>query len=351
MSESFYKYSYPELIKLFEQNSLNTIAASSLFRWHYKYKKLQPCEIHLAQKSNEFIDQFFNFELPKIETLTEAKDQTVKFLIAFSDGENVECVLIPFQSNYTLCLSTQVGCAMNCNFCYTARQGLKRNLRSEEIIGQFLVAWHWMMKHRPSGHQIRNVVFMGQGEPLHNFDHVKKACEILVDQHGASVGLQRTTISTAGYLPGLKRWVNEMPEINIALSLHSAINEKRNQLIPIGKTYPLEEIMQYLDSIPLKKKQFITYEYMVIKNFNDGDEDIHHLGKLLQNRKALINLIAFNPFPGSTFQRPDETRIEEIQKLLTHYHIPTMIRGTKGDEILAACGQLQSSNKGNNNDK
>jgi len=232
---------------------------------------------------------------------------------------------------------------MQCSFCFTGTQGLKRNLTTDEIMGQFLGAFRWLGENRPNERSILNVVFMGQGEPLHNFDVVKTAVEILLDKHGACFAAHRVTISTAGYLPGLIRWNAEMPEVNIALSLHSPFAEKRSQLIPMNQGNSLEEVIRYLDQIPLKKKQFVTYEYLIIKNFNDSPEDAHATGKLLKGKKAIINLIPFNPFPGSEYERPEEATVEDFKKILKSYEIPTMLRTTKGEDILAACGQLGGS--------
>lgn len=283
-----------------------------------------------------------SFHLPEVDTLQESSDKTVKFLFKLEDGHKVETVLIPFNNKYTICLSSQVGCAMKCSFCYTGIQGLQRNLKTEEIIGQFLEAQRWLSLNRPEDDKILNIVFMGQGEPLHNFDAVKNACEIFLSQHGLSLADQKITISTAGYLPGLERWKDEMPQVNIALSLHSPIKEKRDQLIPINKRFPLEEVLEYVDAIPSGKNRFVTYEYLLIENFNDSDEDAHLTGKLLAGKKAYVSLIPFNPFPGSDYKKPALARVEQFKAVLDSYKIPTLIRATKGDEILAACGQLNS---------
>jgi 23S rRNA (adenine2503-C2)-methyltransferase len=266
----------------------------------------------------------------------------VKMLVKLKDGQRVESVLIPFQSKYTICLSTQVGCAMKCSFCFTGTQGLKRNLTTEEIIGQFILAWNWLKENRPDDHQLKNIVYMGQGEPLHNFDAVKKASEIFLDQHGMSLGVQKITVSTAGFLPGLKRWNEEMPGVNLALSLHSVIEEKRNKLIPINQRYPLQEVMDYIDTIPLARKQYVIYEYLLIKDFNDTPEDAYATGEFLKGKMAIINLIPFNPFPGSDYERPLDSSILEFQRIIGTYNLPALIRTTKGDDILAACGQLNT---------
>jgi 23S rRNA (adenine2503-C2)-methyltransferase len=339
---SFYQYSLPELQEIFRQNDLPMSGPGLLFNWHYKKRKTDPCQVDLAKKSIAFIAEKMTFDLPAVDTVQESSDKTVKFLFKLLDGQKVETVLIPFKNKYTICLSSQVGCAMKCSFCHTGLQGLSRNLKTEEIIGQFTGAQKWLSQNRPEDDKILNIVFMGQGEPLHNFDAVKTACEIFLSQHGLSVADQKITISTAGYLPGLERWKNEMPDVNIALSLHSPLKEKRDKLIPINKRYPLEEVLRYVQDIPKGKNRFVTYEYLLIEDFNDTDEDAHLTGKLLEGKNAYVSLIPFNPFPGSEFKRPQLSQVEHFKSILDTYKIPTLIRATKGDQILAACGQLNS---------
>lgn len=342
MKTSFYQYKFSELTELLITNDLSASGATLLYNWHYKQKRIEPCTHNLAHKTIQFIEHNFCFELPEIVDTQLSTDHTVKFLMKMHDGHKVETVLIPFQSKYTICLSTQVGCAMKCSFCFTGTQGLKRHLKTEEIIGQFIVADRWLREHRPQDQLLKNIVFMGQGEPLHNFDAVKSACEIFLDQHGTSIGVQKITISTAGYLPGLIRWNAEMPGVNIALSLHSPFTDKRNELIPINQRYPLADVLNYIDQIPLKRKQYIIYEYLLIKNYNDTEVDAHATAQLLKGKQAIINLIPFNPIPGSDYQRPESGQVEIFQKILESYKLPALIRGTKGDDILAACGQLNT---------
>ncbi|MGZ3721820.1 MAG: 23S rRNA (adenine(2503)-C(2))-methyltransferase RlmN [Bdellovibrionales bacterium] len=342
---SFYQYPYKDLQALWREQGLTDVSASMVFNWHYKKNRREECEEHnLPQKTRDFLKRELCFALPKIHTVKESPDKTVKFLFELADGKRVETVLIPFQGKYSICLSSQVGCAMNCSFCFTGTQGLSRSLRTEEIVGQFLGARTWLEINRPDDCRILNIVYMGQGEPLHNFAAVRASAEIFLSQHGLSVAGHKVTISTAGYAPGLKRWKEEMPDVNIALSLHSPFKEKRDQLIPINKRYPLEEVLPLVDAIPTGKKRFVTYEYLLIKDFNDGAEDAHATGALLKGKKAYINLIPFNPFPGSHFERPDLQRVRDFKSILDTYEIPTLIRTTKGDEILAACGQLNSKN-------
>lgn len=231
---------------------------------------------------------------------------------------------------------------MKCAFCYTGTQGLTRSLKTEEIIGQFLAVQTWLTLNRPDDDRILNVVFMGQGEPLHNFDSVKTAVEILISQHGLSLADHKITISTSGYLPGLLRWKDEMPSVNIALSLHSPIDEKRSQLIPINKKYPLHEVIPLIEQFPQGKKRFVTYEYLLIHDFNDSEADALQTANLLKGTKAFVNLIPFNPFPGTEWQRPTDEKVQKFHEVIESFRIPVTIRTTKGDQILAACGQLKS---------
>lgn len=329
-----------------QENQLNPSVASALFNWHYKKKEITPCQGTLSKTALDFFEQHFDFSLPEIDVVYESKkDRSVKFLFNLADKHKVETVLIPFNNKYSICISSQVGCAMKCSFCFTGEQGLKRDLSATEMVGQFIQAWRWLATHRKGQARILNIVFMGQGEPLHNFDAVKKACDIFLSQHGTSIGVQKITISTSGYLPGLKRWSTEIPGVNLALSLHSPFNDKRNQLIPINKKYPLQAVLSYIDTIPLKKKQFVTYEYILINDFNDSPLDAKELGLLLEGKNAYINLIPFNAFPGSRYTTPPWDRIEQFKAILDGFNIPTLIRGTKGDDVLAACGQLNSSSK------
>lgn len=342
MKPSFYQYTLPELEGLFANHQLPPSGPSLLYNWHHKKKHIDPCLVDLAKPSRQFVADYFDFFLPQINTIHQSDDKTVKFLVNMRDGLKVECVLIPFNQKYTLCLSSQVGCAMKCSFCYTGTQGLKRHLSTDEIIGQFIVAQRWLTENRPEDDRILNIVFMGQGEPLHNFEAVKKSCEIFLERKGLCLAPHKITISTAGYLPGLERWKAEMPKVNIAVSLHSVIKEKRDQLIPINQRYPVEDVVKFAEQIPQGRTRFVTYEYLLIKDFNDGPEDAHATGKFLAGRNAYISLIPFNPFPGTGYKRPPMEEVVAFKGILDSYKIPTLIRKTKGDEILAACGQLNT---------
>jgi 23S rRNA (adenine2503-C2)-methyltransferase len=230
---------------------------------------------------------------------------------------------------------------MNCSFCFTGTQGLKRNLKAEEIIMQYLIAYKYALEKSTVPLPTPNIVFMGQGEPFHNFDEVKKAIQIFQEKKGLHLGPRQLTISSAGYLPGIKR-MSELQNINLAISFHSAKNEIRNELIPLNKKYPIEELISTLENITLMKRQYITFEYLLIDELNNSEEDAKLLAEQLKSLPAIVNIIPFNPFPGSKYKRPNSQQVENFKNSLVAHKVRTMIRTTKGDEILAACGQLNT---------
>lgn len=337
LKPSIFSQSQAELNLFLRLNNVSTQLSSIFFQQIYKNKFNQELGSSLAL----LLKNSFDFSLPVINKITTSEDGTIKFLMGLEDGNQVETVLIPFFKKYTVCISSQVGCAMNCSFCYTGKMGLKRNLKSSEIVGQFLVARQYLQSQSDERVKNPNIVFMGQGEPLHNSEEVLKSILVLMEPMGAAVGPRQITLSTAGYLPGIKK-LSHYPQINIALSLHSPFNDIRKKLIPINQHFPLEDIFLEFDKLELKKKQFITYEYLLIKDLNNRLEDALELAKWLSNRRALINIIPFNPFPGSEFQRPTDEDTQEFKEKLVALKLRTMIRTTKGSEILAACGQLNS---------
>lgn len=342
--ESIYNIDHQTLCNLLHEKELSSPLSTTDRVFHHFYrerKKGQLPDGRISRKAMLFLSENFSFDRPQVILAKEALDQTVKFLIEFQDGQRVETVLLPFPGRYTVCLSTQVGCAMNCSFCFTGTQGLKRHLTPGEIIGQYLIAWEWLEHHRPQHSARPKIVLMGQGEPLHNFEAVKKAIQIMVGPKGMQMGARRITLSTAGYLPGLRRF-KELPAINLALSLHSPFNSIRSEIIPLNKTYPLEQVLEAVDQVPLKCRQFINFEYLLMDGLNNREEDAHQLGRILLNKKGIINLIPFNEFPGSVYKRPSDEKVISFQKLLTDIGFIVTIRKTKGSDILAACGQLKS---------
>ncbi len=339
MQNSIYALKLIDLEEFLRSAGENPANAVSIFEKIYKNKVKTSKEISL--KALALINNSFSNTLPTIANIQTDNDGTIKFLLEFADNKRVETVLLPFNKRYTVCLSSQVGCAMNCSFCFTGTQGLSRNLKTDEIVTQYLVAYSYLKQHIDEFAITPNIVFMGQGEPLHNIEAINQALLIMFDHHGLHLGPRQVTLSTAGFLPGLKKF-HTMPPINLALSLHSPFNDIRSELIPINKQYPLEAVFDVLDSLTLLKKQFITFEYLLIDGLNNRIEDADGLYQLLHHRRAIINIIPFNPFPGSNYKRPPVLQVESFKELLVERKLRTMIRQTKGDDILAACGQLKS---------
>ncbi len=307
---------------------------NNIFRYPQKAFEFKP---HISQKFIQHLKTNYNHNLPKIIKEQIATDGTKKFLLEVSKGTAVETVLLPFKKNYTLCVSSQIGCAMNCSFCHTATQGLKGHLTHEQIITQYMLALSRKNDSRP----ITNIVFMGQGEPLHNFENLKMAIDVLSDPNGISISRQKITVSTSGYLPGIERF-NELNGVNFALSLHSTNESIRSELIPINKKYPLKKIDPVIQNIKLEEKQFIEYEYLLIQDLNDSENDAKNLASFIKGKKAILNIIPYNEFVGSPYKRPLKPTQDKFISIMVEHGIRTMLRGTKGDEIMAACGQLKS---------
>lgn len=341
MNKSIFSYSQKDFELLINELSESKHALPIICKTVYRENQVESVtSSELSSKLKQYLNSH-DFSLPKIIKEQKSSDGTVKFLIQFHDGRSVETVLLPFFNKYSLCLSSQVGCAMKCSFCFTGTQGLTRNLEPYEIISQYIVARNYLLNNLKEKRPLKNLVFMGQGEPLHNFDSVKKAIEIFTSPYGLSIGKRNITLSTSGYIPGLKR-IKELGGINIALSLHSPLNEIRSELIPINKRYPIENVLEELDQLEFKDKQFIEYEYLLIDSLNDKESDAIKVIELLKQKKALINIIPFNEFPGSKYKRPKLETIKNFSETLINAGLRVMIRKTKGDDILAACGQLKS---------
>jgi 23S rRNA (adenine2503-C2)-methyltransferase len=339
MNENFYAKSYEQLESHIQALGFNPLLTKTVFDKYYKFKN--PKSESTPKHFFEVLEDSLDFSLPKISNIQKADDGTIKFLIEFNDSLKVETVLIPFFKKYTICLSSQVGCAMNCSFCFTGTQGLKRNLQAHEIVMQYMIAYHYLKDHISSEAPTPNIVFMGQGEPLHNFEAVKKAIRLFTDKKALHLGPRQITVSTAGYLPGLKRF-NELSQVNLAVSFHSADNLKRNELIPLNQKYPIDILTEELKNISRLKRQYITFEYLLIDEFNASKDDAELLINIIKDSPIIVNIIPFNPFPGSKYLRPGPTTIETFKEYLVAGKIRTMVRTTKGDDILAACGQLNT---------
>jgi 23S rRNA (adenine2503-C2)-methyltransferase len=283
-----------------------------------------------------------DFSLPKIIWSGRSKDGTRKFLLKMTDHQSIEAVVIPSKNDrLTLCVSSQVGCAIGCTFCHTGTMGLKRHLKIEEIIGQYLIASKFLKDEEDENVRLTNIVYMGQGEPLHNFENVKKATIIFMENKGLGLGQRKITLSTSGLVPQIEK-LHDFPPVNIAISLHASRDDIRSELMPINKVFDLKRLFGAIAKIPLKGHRHITYEYILIRDLNDGQQDVTALARLLPRKVSKVNIIPFNEYPGSNFKRPTDEKIIWFQKSLLAKGLITTIRATKGQDILAACGQLKS---------
>ncbi len=316
--------------------------ADQLYHWLYRAYQIDPEKwTNISKANRDLLFESFSLHLPQVIWQGLSKDGTRKFLLKMQDGQTVEAVALPGRNRLSICLSSQVGCAVGCRFCHTGTQGLKRHLSTAEVVGQYVAVTHWLQTQVNSELKFSNIVYMGQGEPLHNFENVKKATEIFVEPKGIGLGQRRITLSTSGLVPQIKR-LHEFPPINFAISLHSAHNDARTALMPINKVYNLEKLFQAIQTIPLKAHRRITYEYLLIDDFNDRPEDIIALAKLLKRSESKINIIPFNEYPGAIYKRPSDEKIAWFCHQLNDRGFTCTVRTTKGEDILAACGQLKS---------
>jgi 23S rRNA (adenine2503-C2)-methyltransferase len=280
---------------------------------------------------------------PEVATTAVSKDGTVKFLLSLADGARIETVLIPEKDHVTQCLSTQVGCAMGCAFCATGRMGFERNLTSGEILSQILVGRDYLARQGVEL-AVRNLVFMGMGEPLLNLDNLLRALDTLTHPLGLDFSSRRLTVSTVGLPKPLER-LGQAGLASLAVSLHAPTQELRERLMPKAARIPLDELMAALDAYPLKPRQRITYEYILIKDVNDGQAEARQLVRLLGQRKAKVNLIHYNPSPSDPagFEAPGMERVLAFENLLKSKGVMATLRKSKGQDIAAACGQLKAA--------
>jgi len=273
---------------------------------------------------------------PVIETRQTSSDGTTKFLLRLEDGRHIESVFIPDTPAQTFCISTQAGCAMKCAFCLTGKMGLLRHLTPAEIAAQVRILAH----ETGLADSAFNIVLMGMGEPLHNYDATMKAIRILADKDGLALPPKRITLSTGGVLPELARLATEELMPNLAISLHATTNEMRDELVPINRKFTLEVLIQACREFPLAKRRRITFEYVMLDRVNDTPEDARRLVRLLNGIKAKVNLLPLNEAAGIPFSRPSDDRVNEFARILAERDVVVSVRKSRGRDIRAACGQL-----------
>lgn len=299
---------------------------------------------NIAASSREILANFYNIERPQVAQAQASTDGTQKWLLRFADGQEAETVHIPEVDRGTLCISSQVGCTLTCSFCHTGTQMLVRNLTAAEIVGQVMIArdvfheWPTPLGNR----HVSNVVLMGMGEPLYNYDNVSTAIKILTDEKGINLSRRKITLSTSGVVPMIEQCGRELG-VSLAISLHAVTDELRNELVPINRKYSLKELLQACRDYPnLSNARRITFEYVMLKGVNDSVAEARKLVQLIRGIPAKINLIPFNPWPGSSYECSTPQAISAFAEVVYRAGYASPVRTPRGRDILAACGQLKS---------
>ena len=311
--------------------------ARQLYRWIHKRGVTSPLEMtDLPRVLRARLQAEFAVATPQVLEDRTSVDGTRKLVLGLQDGRRIESVFIPDTPAMTFCISTQVGCAMGCGFCLTGQMGLVRHLTAGEIVGQVRV----LAARTGLLAESFNIVLMGMGEPLHNYDNTMKALRMLHAEQGLSVSPRRVTLSTVGIVPALDRLAQEPLMPNLAVSLHATTDEMRTALVPPNRKYPLDDILAACRRFPLKKRSRITFEYVLLDDVNDTLDDARRLVRLLNGLRAKVNLIPLNPAPGIPFERPSDARVDRFAAILAEKHITVSVRKSRGRDIRAACGQL-----------
>ncbi len=321
----------------FEDAGLPRFRARQVFHWIYR-KDVTDFQsmTDLPRQLRTRLAESFRISTPQLVHEARSIDGTRKFLFELSDGRRIESVYIPDTPKQTFCISSQVGCAMDCDFCLTGKMGFVRNLTPAEITGQVRVlASATGLLDKPF-----NIVLMGMGEPLHNYDAVMASMRTLAEEQGLAVSPRRVTLSTVGVLPAMQRLAAEPVMPNLAVSLHATTNATRDKIAPINRKYPLEDLLEACRQFPLKRRNRITFEYVLLAGVNDTPEDARRLVKLLGDIKAKVNLLPLNAAPGIPYERPSDGRVNAFAQILADHHITVSVRKSRGRDIRAACGQL-----------
>lgn len=346
--------SLPEMQEALAIHDLPKFRAKQVWNWIYQ-RGVRDFESmgNLPKDMRTLLDDYYSIERPTVVTEQRSTDGTIKWLLSMSDGQQIETVYIPEENRGTLCVSSQVGCTLTCRFCHTGTQPLVRNLGPHEILQQIMhardVLEEWPKVNEKSGPQngrdLTNIVMMGMGEPLYNYDNVAKALKICMDEDGLSISKRRITLSTSGVVPQIVQCGEELG-VNLAISLHAPNNGLRSSIMPINNKYPLEELLDACRSYPgTSENRKITFEYVMLAGVNDSDDCAHELVNILYGIPAKVNIIPFNKWPNSDFECSSRNRIMAFARILEERGLDAPIRRTRGEDILAACGQLKSESQ------
>lgn len=340
-------FSQTKLAEWLKENGEKPYRAGQIFKWVYLRQADSFAEMtDLSKITRDFLEKNFTISRLEKSNIETSRDGTKKYLFRLEDGEYTECVLIPGKERYTLCISSQVGCAQGCRFCLTARGGFKRNLTTFEIVAQVRDILHDLPKKDgdpETAKPFQNIVFMGMGEPLANFRHVAEALEIIMNpDYGLKFSSRKVTLSTCGLVDRFQDLGTRFG-LNLAVSLNATDNETRSRLMPINKTYPLEKLLDACVHYPISGRSKITFEYILMKGVNDSEKNAHELARLLSRVRAKINLIPFNEFEGCEFKRPDDESVNRFLSILLNKGFTAIVRKSMGPDISAACGQLRAN--------
>ncbi len=341
MQKNLLNYDLNGLTELFQEMGEKPFRAKQVMRWMHQSNAASFDDMtDIAKALRAKLQDSACLTVPELMTEQASVDGTRKWLLDVGTGNGIETVFIPEAERGTLCISSQIGCALECTFCSTGRQGFNRNLSAAEIIGQLWWANKAMGVTPKNERVISNVVMMGMGEPLANFDNVVTALNIMLDDHGYGLSRRRVTVSTSGMVPQMDR-LREAAPVALAVSLHASNDKVRDVIVPLNKKYPLKELMaaceRYLVSAP---RDFVTFEYVMLQGINDEVQHAHELVALVKDIPCKFNLIPFNPFPNSGYERSSNNRIHAFREILQTAGLVVTVRKTRGDDIDAACGQL-----------
>ena len=339
----FFNFTYEELLAFMDQWGEPDYRTVQI--WENTYSNLfeTPESFSNIPKSlrAKLTDQFSFSDLRPIDQIQSSDGQTIKTLFELPDGKRIETVLMNYRKRHTLCISSQAGCAMNCSFCATGQMGFSRNLSAGEIVEQVIYFARYLHQH---GDSVTNIVFMGMGEPFHNYEAVMQAIQILNHARGFRLGARRFTISTVGLIPGIERFTQENSQINLAVSLHASTNELRSTMMPVNKKYPIEELIEACRKYFETTKRRVTFEWALIQGVNDTVEEAQKLADLLKGITCHVNVIPLNPTQGFDGQKSDKKRVLAFKKTLENNGVPCTVRMRRGIDIQAGCGQLASKN-------
>ena len=329
---------YQDLLHMCKQLDVSPVHAKKVMGKVFRYAEFDLENIpDFSKKLLRHLQKNYNLSLPEVITTQQAEDNTQKLLIRMGDNKDVESVLIPAEDRITQCVSSQVGCAIGCEFCLTATAGLTRNLTTAEMMQEIFIA------QRVLGEFPRNVVLMGMGEPLHNYEHVAKFVRMLTHEWGMALSPRRVTISTAGLVPAIYRMLEDDLPCSLAVSLNATNNEVRNQIMPINQKYPLETLLEAMKQyVTVRNRKRILIEYVLLAGINDSLDDAKRLAAMAKDMGSTVNILPFNPFPGSKYQRPDDEVVDIFRNFLNDAGVVAVVRVSRGRDISAACGQLKT---------